>query len=298
VKPDVECGICLMHWVHSRVAPHTEKNALPDMTRRLLDALLHGVVPEVNLGSLCNTAVWSVFEPSSPAAIHYEELKRDSNKNARTLLSLAKTYVESAKTDREKLERACGLAAASNVAPLNSPTGAYTFQEIRQIIEGGEDQPVVMGDIYAAVKDAQKILYVADNAGEIGFDSLVIDILKRMGPSVTLVVKGRTYFEDATCEDAQFFNLETIVDRLVTTEGFFAPQEVSEELRRVFTESDLLLVKGTGSYEAFAGDTEGKPAIFMLKVKCDPIARETGIPKGRVVVRLDPGPNGRTGDGR
>jgi hypothetical protein len=268
------------------------------MTRRLLDALLHGVVPEVNLGSLCNTAVWSVFEPSSPAAIHYEELKRDSNRNARTLLSLAKTYVESAKTDREKLERACGLAAASNVAPLNSPTGAYTFQEIRQIIEGGEDQPVVMGDIHSAVKDAQKILYVADNAGEIGFDSLVIDILKRMGPSVTLVVKGRTYFEDATCEDAQFFNLETIVDRLVTTEGFFAPQEVSEELRRVFTESDLLLVKGTGSYEAFAGDTEGKPAIFMLKVKCDPIARETGIPKGRVVVRLDPGPNGRTGDGR
>ena len=298
MKPDVECGICLMHWVHSRVAPHTEKNALPDMTRRLLDALLHGVVPEVNLGSLCNTAVWSVFEPSSPAAIHYEELKRDSNKNARTLLSLAKRYVESAKTDREKLERACGLAAASNVAPLNSPTGAYTFQEIRQIIEGGEDQPVVMGDIYAAVKDAQKILYVTDNAGEIGFDSLVIDIIKRMGPSVTLVVKGRTYFEDATCEDAQFFNLETIVDRLVTTEGFFAPQEVSEELRRVFAESDLLLVKGTGSYEAFAGDTEGKPAIFMLKVKCDPIARETGIPKGRVVVRLDAGPNGRTGDGR
>lgn len=297
MKPDVECGICLMHWVHSRVAPHTEKNALPDMTRRLLDALLHGVVPEVNLGSLCNTAVWSVFEPSSPAAIHYEELKRDSNKNARTLLSLAKRYVESAKTDREKLERACGLAAASNVAPLNSPTGAYTFQEIRQIIEGGEDRPVVMGDIYAAVKDAHKILYVTDNAGEIGFDSLVIDIIKRMGPSVTLVVKGRTYFEDATCEDARFFNLETIVDRLVTTEGFFAPQEVSEELRRVFAESDLLLVKGTGSYEAFAGDTEGKPAIFMLKVKCDPIARETGIPKGRVVVRLDPGRNGRTGDG-
>ena len=298
MKPDVECGICLMHWVHSRVAPHTEDDALPSMTKRLLDALLHGVVPEVNLGSLCNTAVWSVFEPSSPAAIHFEELKRDSNKNAKTVLSLAKTFIESAKTDREKLERACGLAAASNVAPLISPTGAYTFQEIRGIIEGTEDQPVVMGDIYGAVKGAKKILYVADNAGEIGFDSLVINIIKRIGPSVTLVVKGRTYFEDATLEDARFFNLETMVDRLTTTEGFFAPREVSEELRQIFAESDLLLVKGTGSYEAFAGDTEGKPAIFMLKVKCDPIARETGIPRGRVVVRLDAGPNGKTEDGR
>ena len=35
-----------------------------------------------------------------------------------------------------------------------------------------------------------------------------------------------------------------------------------------------------------------KPAIFMLKVKCDPIARETGIARGKVVVRLDQGTGG------
>ena len=75
MRPDVECGICLMHWVHSRVAPHTEKEALPDMTKRLLDTLLRDVVPDVNLGSLCNSAVWSVFGTPSPAASHYEELK-------------------------------------------------------------------------------------------------------------------------------------------------------------------------------------------------------------------------------
>jgi damage-control phosphatase, subfamily I len=288
VKPDVECGICLMHWVHGRVAPHAEEDAVHHMTERLISTLLREVVPQVNLGSLCNSAVWSVFETPSRAASHYEQLKRESNKNASVVLPLAKTYIESATTDREKLERACGLAAAANVAPLNSPTGAYTFQEIKQIIEGKGDQPVVMGDIYRAVKGAQKILYVTDNAGEIGFDSLVIDIVKRLGPSITLVVKGRTYFEDATLEDARFFDLDKSVDRLMTTEGFFAPEEVSAELRQLFRDSDLLLVKGTGSYEAFAGDTQGKPAVFMLKVKCDPIARETGIPKGRVVVKLDP----------
>lgn len=289
MKPDVECGICLMHWVHSRVEPHTEREALPDMTERLINTLLRDVAPEVNLGNLCNSAVWSVFGTPSPAATHYEGLKRESNENARAVLPLAKTFIDDGKTDREKLERACSLAAASNVAPLNSPTGAYTFQEIKDIVEGNDDRPVVIGDVYEAVRDAKNILYVTDNAGEIGFDSLVIDIIKGMGSKITLVVKERTYFEDATPEDARFFALDTLVDRMVTVGGFFSPKDVPEELYTIFAGSDLLLVKGTGSYEAFNNDTQGKPAVFMLKVKCDPIARQTGIARGKVVVRLDRG---------
>lgn len=287
MKPDVECGICLMHWVHSRVEPHTGKEALPDMTHRLINALVRDVGPDVNLGNLCNIAVWSVFDSPSPAATHFEGLKRESNRNARAILPVAKAFIDAGETEREKLERACSLAAASNVAPLNSPTGAYTFQEIKEIIEGKDDRPVVIGDVYGAVREAKKVLYVTDNAGEVGFDSLVIDIIKRMGPTITLAVKGQTYFEDATSEDAHFFNLPESVDRMVKVEGFFSPKDVPDDLYRIFAESDLLLVKGTGSYEAFHNDTQGKPAIFMLKVKCDPIARRTGIARGKVVVKLD-----------
>jgi uncharacterized protein with ATP-grasp and redox domains len=39
---------------------------------------------------------------------------------------------------------------------------------------------------------------MADNAGEIGFDSLLIAKLKEMGPKVTLIVKEDPFFEDAT----------------------------------------------------------------------------------------------------
>ena len=38
-----------------------------------------------------------------------------------------------------------------------------------------------------------------------------------------------------------------------------------------------------------SGETGGKPSVFMLKVKCGPIARETGISEGKVVVKLDRG---------
>src|SRR5208283_2301436 len=123
----------------------------------------------------------------------------------------------------------------------------------------------------------RRILYITDNAGEIGFDSLVIDLIGRMGSRVTLAVKEKTFFEDATLEDARFFGLDKGVDRIVTVDGFFAPRAVPGDLREIFTESDLIIGKGTGSYEALSGETCGKPSIFMLKVKCGPIARETGI---------------------
>ncbi|HAR94591.1 MAG TPA: hypothetical protein DCR97_01290, partial [Deltaproteobacteria bacterium] len=252
MRPDVECGICIMHWAYGRVASHTDAETLPDLTRRLLDALLRYISPDANLGGLNNVAVWSVFSVPSKAASYYEGLKQESNENARGILPLARQYIQAGKTDQEKLERACSLAAASNVAPINSPSGAYTFDEIKAIIHGSEETPAIMGDVYGAVKNAKQIFYVTDNAGEIGFDSLVIQLLKAMGPRVTLVAKKQTFFEDATPDDARFFGLDKIVDRMVTPEGFFVLHEVPEDLYRVYSESDLIMVKGMGSYETFS----------------------------------------------
>jgi len=284
--------VCLMHWVYGRVASSTDKEELPGVARRLVDVLLRDVTPSANLGSLCNNAVGSVFASPSRAADCYEELKRQSNEYAGALLPRARAYIDAGKTAREKLERSCFLAAASNVAPLNSPSGAYTFQEITQIIDRDDFAPVVAGDVYQAVMASRRILYITDNAGEIGFDSLVIDLIGRMGPRVTLVVKKKTFFEDATLEDARFFGLDKGVDRIVTADGFFAPRAIPGDLREVFAESDLIIAKGTGSYEALSGETGGKPSIFMLKVKCGPIARKTGIDEGNVVIKLDQGENG------
>jgi hypothetical protein len=45
--------------------------------------------------------------------------------------------------------------------------------------------------------------------------------------------------------------------------------------------------KGTGTYEALHGEMAGKPLVVMLKVKCRPIARQTGALEGEVVIGLD-----------
>lgn len=52
-------------------------------------------------------------------------------------------------------------------------------------------------------------------------------------------------------------------------------------------ERDLIMVKGMGSYETFSGETQGKQAIFVLKVKCDVMAGKIGVVRGQVVVKPD-----------
>jgi hypothetical protein len=127
---------------------------------------------------------------------------------------------------------------------------------------------------------------VTDNAGEIGFDSLVIREIKELGPKVTLVVKKQTFFEDATMSDARSFHLDELADEVVTVPGFMAPHEIDASLKDLLESTDLVIAKGTGSYEALHGELGIKKAAYLLKIKCKPIARELGMNEGGVIVKL------------
>ncbi len=295
MKPHPECGACLVHWVYERAASHTAPQETPGLIRRIVGILLEETSPASNVGSLCNSTVRAVLETVPALKKHYERLKKESNKHARELLPEAATYIVNADTARASFERACFLAAAANVSPLSAPSGAYTFAEMRSLMNEEAPAPTVMGDVHGVVERARRVLYVTDNAGEIGFDSLVLTQLKAMGKHVTLVVKHETFFEDATRDDALFFGLDRLVDSIITAQGFLAPVELEPHAARALRDADLVLAKGTGSYEALKDELGGKAAIFMLKVKCPAIARETGLAAGTTVVKLERGRTRITG---
>lgn len=289
MKPHPECGACLVHWVYERAAAHTAPEDMSTLIRRIVGILLDETSPAANVGALCNSTVWAVLETTPALAKHYEKLKAESNKHARHLLPEAATHILNADTARSGFERACFVAAAANVSPLSAPSGAYTFSEMRSLVSGEGPPPAVAGDAYSAVKAARRVLYVTDNAGEIGFDSLVLTQLKAMGKHVTLVVKKKTFFEDATISDALFFGLDALVDSIITVEGFLTPAALEPPAAQALHDADLVLAKGTGSYEALKDELGHKPTIFMLKVKCPAIARETGLDIGTTIVKLERG---------
>lgn len=145
----------------------------------------------------------------------------------------------------------------------------------------------MMGPLFQEAQKASNILYITDNTGEIGFDSLLMACLKEMGSKINLIVKEGPFFEDATMEDALFFHVDQLVDHIFTLNGFFVPKEIPPALTNLYQKSDLIISKGTGNYEALKGELEGKTAICMLKIKCRPIAKEIGADIGSFVVKLE-----------
>jgi damage-control phosphatase, subfamily I len=134
-----------------------------------------------------------------------------------------------------------------------------------------------------AVMQAEKILYLADNAGEIVLDRLLIEQLPIQ--RVAVVVKGEPVINDATMEDAKTAGLTEIVE--VIDNGSDAPGTIietcSQAFRDRFEDTDLIIAKGQGNYETLSGID--KNIFFILKAKCPVIASNLGCEVGEMILR-------------
>ncbi len=287
MKPELECASCLLKWLLERIAVSGRDSDCYHVARSVSGMLCERFYPAANLGSLANRSIEIADGLVMVSTEHFDKIKSGNNQLARRTLPPAKNFIESGKTAEEIFERACAVATAGNVSPIGLPSGTSKFEEVENILNGRRSLPAFQEDVHGAVQRASRILYIADNSGEIGFDSLLLSKLSEMGKKITLVVKEGPFFEDATGKDISFFGLDRVVDRVFAIRGFFVPGEIPSPLQKVFDKSDLVICKGTGNYEGLADETNGKETIFMLKIKCAVIARRMDMDIGSFVVKLD-----------
>jgi uncharacterized protein with ATP-grasp and redox domains len=81
--------------------------------------------------------------------------------------------------------------------------------------------------------------------------------------------------------------MDKLVDHIFTVNGFFIPGSSTSQLSHIFKKSDLVIAKGTGNYEALKDHVHGKATLYMLKVKCHPIAKKTGAQIGSFIVKME-----------
>jgi uncharacterized protein with ATP-grasp and redox domains len=212
----------------------------------------------------------------------YRELKQRSNRLA---LRMCEEFKETVRTSKDPLETAVRLSIAANIIDLGVKT-SIAETDIEKVIndcltEDFDGQQ--LESFRNAVKKAKKILYLADNAGEIVFDRLLIEQLPT--EKVTLVVKGKPVINDATMEDAESVGLTEIVE--VLDNGSDAPGTILEScspaFRNCFAEADLVIAKGQGNYETLS-DVD-KNIFFVLKAKCPVIAKDLGCEVGEMILR-------------
>ena len=210
----------------------------------------------------------------------YREAKRRFNRLAMEALPELAAVV---RQSDDGLWAAAKCAVAANAIDM-ALASAFSDAEVRAALRGLSDE-AVQGDWKAfleAATDASDILYLADNAGEIAVDRLVVE---RLGPErVTVAVRGAPVLNDATMADAQQVGMHELVR--VIDNGSDAPgtilDDCSASFRRRFERADLVIAKGQGNFETLCG--AGDNIAFWFKVKCPVVARQVGSAMGTLAL--------------
>ena len=176
------------------------------------------------------------------------------------------------------------LAIVGNIIDLG-PRDHFSPGDLDAALKQAVETPLpakAISELREAVAQAGSILYLADNAGEIVFDRLLLRQLPM--EQVTLAVRGGATINDATRKDAREAGVDklvTVIDNGTRIPGTYLPL-CSEPFRQQFEKADLIISKGQGNYETLMSCK--KPSLFFLfKVKCVGVSRYTGLPVGSMV---------------
>lgn len=215
-----------------------------------------------------------------------------SNQVASELFPSLRAMIEKEKLLEKRFRKACLVSIVGNVIEFDIPNHEVNFKELKQLIINAENDLAVddIPEIYEEAKKAKNVLFLADNAGEIVFDRLLIRELKQLGAKVTVVVKGGPILNDATLEDAKAVGIDEIADAVITTGadavGLPVPEERSKEFVQVYSQTDLIVAKGMGYAETLTEMKLKQPHAFLLRTKCNPVARHFGVVRGKNVAKL------------
>ena len=130
------------------------------------------------------------------------------------------------------------------------------------------------------IQQSEKIVFMPDNAGEIIFDQLLLEQIRKLDVEITMIVKGEAILTDVTVEDAYELGLDKQVDKIVSTDDFavgFPFWNMSDNLRETLESADFIIAKGMGNFECFT-EVDYRPLAYLMRTKCQAVADAAGAP--------------------
>ena len=217
----------------------------------------------------------------------YKKVKMESNDLVLKMYPEIKREVEGSK---DPLRIAIRFAIAGNIIDFGALQEFNLEKTIKEVLK----KKFAIDDyekLKEKLKDAKSILFFTDNAGEIGFDKLLVETMLREKrfERITFVVKGGPIINDATLEDAIYMGLDALpnVEFLTVSNGEVGtgPKRSSKKVKGWIKKHDLVISKGQGNYESLS---EHNNIFFMLMAKCSIIASDLGVDVKDIVLRYKP----------
>ena len=174
------------------------------------------------------------------------------------------------------------LALLGNYIDFSALFGEVSFETLDEMLENFRDisvEEAVYRRFCADLAAGKELLYVTDNAGEIGFDRVFAEQLQKRFPHlrITFCVRGGPTLNDATRADAQAVGIPfPVIDNGNLISGT-QPDALGEEAKQAFARADVILCKGQANVETLYGC--GWNVYYAFLCKCQRFVEEFQKPK-------------------
>ena len=158
-----------------------------------------------------------------------------------------------------------------NYLDFGALQGQVSFERLEQMLDEALDMELDRDNYESLCRDLEKgrnLLYLTDNAGEIGFDRIFAEEIAKKYPhlSLTFCVRGDIAQNDATREDAAAVGIPfPIIDNGNRIAGTQMDQ-LSEEAETAITAADVIIAKGMANTETMFGC--GYNVYYAFLIKC------------------------------
>ena len=229
------------------------------------------------MGQEMHRIIRKILENSDP----YAEIKEQFNRLMLNYYPDLKKQVEQAP---DPFQQALRLAIAGNIIDF----GPNQHFDIHGILDQSNSIVFAIDDsleLKEAISQAETLLYLGDNAGEIVMDRIFLETIQH--PNVYFAVRGAPIINDAIEKDAKMVGIDHIAKLISNGDDApgTIPANTSPEFQRIFNQADLIISKGQGNYESLSG--YDRNIYFLLMAKCNIIADHLGVKKGDLVVKKE-----------
>ena len=209
----------------------------------------------------------------------FVEEKAESN---RFVLSRLDQIRKKVATSADPVFAGLQMAILGNYIDFAALQGEISFEKLDEMRENASRMELDM-DAYASMcedfRKGKRLLYLTDNAGEIGFDRIFAEEIHKKHPDlqITFCVRGGPAMNDATRDDAREVGIPfPVIDngnRVAGTELTMLGAEAKE----AFENADVIIAKGMANTETLHGC--GYNIYYAFLIKCPRFVSVFGKPK-------------------
>lgn len=231
------------------------------------------------------SAPW--FSPHTAELLHkhygldldrFRQEKIDSNRFVLERLPMIRKKVASAP---DPVFAGLQFAILGNYLDFSALQGQVSFEKLTRMLDNALDMELdrkVYGEFCRELEQGNRLLYLTDNAGEIGFDRVFAEAIAQRYPHLEIIfcVRGDIAQNDATREDAAAVGIPfPVIDNGNRVPGTQLDM-LGEEAKQALETADVIFAKGMANAETMHGC--GYNVYYAFLIKCQRFVDRFGKP--------------------